>query len=151
MEYAAEKGHEGDGPGDFYGYENQADSAELQDVAEKKPRPEQDDSSFEPEFIRGHAGPKKLRHSYRVGDGQPKDDSPEDVFDIRKRPVMGLGERADILLEQFSRVTDRSKQEHSGNHSQEFQRRLHRLDLGNRDYVSHFSFSPFSQDSLPRD
>jgi hypothetical protein len=54
---------------------------------------------------------------------------------------MRLCVRAQVLLEQFARVTDGCEQKHARNDSQKAERRLQRLNLGNCDCVCHvFSF-----------
>ncbi len=114
LEHAAEKGHEREGTGNFYSHENQADAAELQNVAQKKARAEQHDPRLQPEFIRRDARSKDFRDADGVGNQEAKNNGPQDVFDIRKRPVIRLGVGANVLLQQFARVPHPSEQEHSG-------------------------------------
>src|ERR1700674_499763 len=144
LEQSAKKGHEREGAGDFNGHENEADAAELQYVTEQKPGAEQHDPRLQPEFIRGDACTEHFRNADGVGDQEAEDDSPQDVLDIRKRPMMRLGVSADVLLQKFARVADGGKQENSRNDAQKSQRRLHRPNLRNRDYISHVLLSPFS-------
>src|SRR6266567_3217481 len=113
------KSHEGDGTSDLDGHQDEADSTELENVPEKKSRAEQDDAHLEPELVGGHAGAEDFRNADRVGNNQAEDDGPQDVFDIGKRPVMGLRVGADVLLQQFAGVADAGEQNHTGDRSEE--------------------------------
>jgi hypothetical protein len=54
---------------------------------------------------------------------------------------MQLCVRAQVLLEQFARVTDGCEQKDARNDAKETERRLHWLNLRNYDYICHvFSF-----------
>src|SRR5712692_5893116 len=98
MEDAPEKGHESDCAGNLDGDQEQTDSSELQDVAEKEARAEQHDARLEPELVRGDSRPEDLWHADGVGNHQTQNDGPENVFDVGKRPVVSLGVGPDILL-----------------------------------------------------
>ncbi len=147
MEETPKKSHEGDGASDLDGHQDEADSTELENVAQKKSRAEQDDARLEPELVGGHAAAEDFRNADRVGDNQAEDDGPQDVFDTGKRPVMGLRVGADVLLQQFARVADGGEQNHTGDNAQKSQHRLNRPDLRDRDDIRHDSSSPFSESS----
>src|SRR6202030_2386054 len=53
LEQAAEKRHERERTDNFNSHENETDSAELENVSEKKARAEQDDPGLQPEFVGG--------------------------------------------------------------------------------------------------
>src|SRR5713226_4176390 len=99
LEQAAEKSHKREGTDNFDGYQHQADSTEFENVAQKKARPQQHDSGFEPEFVSGDTCAENFRDADSVGDHQAQNDGPKNVFDVRKRPVMRFGVGADVLLQ----------------------------------------------------
>ena len=110
LEQASEKGHKCERPSDFDGYENQADAAEFQNVAQQKARAEQHNSSLQPEFIRSDSRPENFRNAHCIRNHQSENDGPQHVLDVRKRPMMRLGIRANILLQQFARIADDGEQ-----------------------------------------
>src|SRR6202790_5577152 len=145
MEHAAKKSHESNGPGNFDGYEQKTDSTEFQNVAEQVACTEQHDAGFQPEFVRGDTGTKDFRNADGVGNQKSEKNSPEDVLDIRKDPMMRLRISAHVLLKQFARVADGCEQKHARNDSKKAERWLHRLNLRNYDRVCHvFSFFSFA-------
>jgi AAA ATPase containing von Willebrand factor type A (vWA) domain len=83
-EEAAEEGHERDSAEDFDADEEQADSAKLPDIAEKKARAEKNDASLEPEFVGSDTGLEDGGETEDIGDDQAKKDGPEDVFNVGK-------------------------------------------------------------------
>src|SRR5438445_9683590 len=54
-EGAPEEGHERDGADNLDEHEREADTSELQHIAEKKARTKENDAGLEPELVRSHA------------------------------------------------------------------------------------------------
>ena len=49
-----------------------------------------------------------------VGDNEPDDDGPKNIFDIRKGNVMRLGVSGDGLFDEFSRIAYGNQQQKAG-------------------------------------
>src|SRR2546430_8153075 len=105
--------------------------------SKQKPSAQENDTGLEPKFISGNATAKNFWHADRVRDHEAKQDGPQDVFDVRKRPVMCLGIGAHVLFEQFSCIANGKEQQDARYQAQIPKCGLHRLDLGNRDYIRH--------------
>ena len=112
----AERGHEGERESDFDGDEDEADSAEFENVSEKETRAEQHDSGFEPEFVSGEAGLERGGNASGVGDEEAEKDGPEYVLDIRQREVVRFSVLRDRALDKFPGVADCDEQQKAGDY-----------------------------------
>jgi hypothetical protein len=67
-----------------------AEAAELGQVAQQEPGAEQHDPDLQPELVGGDARPEDRGHADRVADDQAEHDRPQDVLDVRQ-PGAGCG------------------------------------------------------------
>jgi hypothetical protein len=118
-EEAAEEGHERDSAEDFNADEEQADSAKLPDITEKKARAEKNDASLEPEFVGGDTGLEDGGETEDIGDDQAKEDGPEDIFNVGEDPMVRLGVGVDIFFEEFAGVAYCGEKSDAGNQAEE--------------------------------
>ncbi len=136
----AEGGHEGKRKSDFDRDKDETDAAELEDVAKKKTRTEENDSGFEPEFVRGEAGFEGGGDAGGVGYHEAEKDGPENVFDIWKGEVVRASVLGDRALDEFSGITDGYEQQKAGDELADAFKDAERLRLGECDACGHFLF-----------
>jgi len=95
-------------------HQPQRDSAQPQHVTDQEARAQQHNSGLEPELVGCHAGAKQLRHANGVGNRQPQQNGPQNVFDVRQHQVMRFAIARNRLLDDLARVTHREQQQNSG-------------------------------------
>ena len=103
-----------DRQGQFEDDADEADAAELDDVAEQEAHAEQHDAGLQPELVGVDAGAEDLRHADRVRHDQAEDDRPQHVFDVGQRQLMRLAVRGDRLFGELAGVADDAEQQEAG-------------------------------------
>ncbi len=80
---------------------------------------DQHDSEFQPELVGGDSSPKKWSDADSIADCQPKQDGPQNIFEMREGNAGMAGAKVgEDVFEQLAQKTDAEQQTNSGQHTE---------------------------------